>query len=144
MNDPASAFHYSATALGIAGLAFSLRLQLLSGPGFEDRIEEAQSRINEDSDSYAAILALIAMSLMFVFQSACWLLAWIVSDIWPRISYLVPIAAWIALLLGIWSLSLHRPHTTVLKRIERNYLRASVGINFVLALAITHFYMLMK
>ena len=123
---------------------FSLRLQLLSGPGFEDRVEEAQSHLNEGADGYAALFALVAMSLMFVFQTACGILSWTVSDIWPTTIHLIPVAAWLALLLGIWSLSLHRPHTTVLKRLERNYLRASVGLNFVLALAITHFYMLMK
>ena len=144
MKDPASAFHYAATALGIAGLVLPLRLQLLSGPGFQDRVEEAESRLNESADSYTALFALIAMSLMFAFQTSCWLLSWIVSDIWPSTTYLVPITAWIAFLLGIWRLSLHRPHTTVLKRIERNYLRASVGLNFVLALAITHFFVQME
>ena len=144
MKDPASAFQYSAIALGIAGLLFSLRLQVSAGPGFEDRIEEAGSRLGKGSGSYSALFAVMAMGIMFALQISCLPLSWIVSDIWPGTLYFTPVAAWLALLFGIWSLSLHRAHTTVLKRLERNYLSASVFLNFVLAVAITHFYSLMK
>ena len=138
-----SAFHYSANALGIAGILLSLRLQVLAGPGFVDRLEQAKANLGKYRDSPAALNAVIAMSLMFLLQSACFILSFIVSDIWPKTLFLIPVTAWLALCLGVWSLSLHRPHVTVLKRVEQNYLRASVGLNFVLAVAITHFYRLM-